>query len=247
MLAFLRRWSALWVALLLALVVVYAPARLIGWFVPASVSLEGLGGSLWQGRAARAAVAVNDNVLMLGQLSWRLRPLSLLKLQPAADISSDWGQQTFTARVATDPGGALILQDVEASTDVGWVRNLIPLYVEGRVRANFSTLIFRDQAVEAVAGRVVWEGAAWAARAGSLPLGTYVLDLEGEDGAIDGEVLTLNGGLAVAGDVALSGRDYRIAITLNGPAMRDEGLQQATALFAIPDGDKYRVDLSGSL
>ena len=247
MLSFLKRWSALWVALLLVLILVYAPARLVGWLVPASVSLEGLGGTLWQGRAARAAIAVNNNVFMLGQLTWRLRPLSLLRLQPALDITSDWGEQTLAAQVATDPSGALILRDLEASTDVGWVRNLIPLYVEGRVRASFLELKVREAQVEAATGRVVWEGAAWAARAGNLPLGTYVLDLEGERGAIAGEVLTLSGGLAIAGDIALDGRDYRVAITLDGPAMRDEGLQQATALFAIPDGGKYRVDLSGSL
>ncbi|MEE4203558.1 MAG: type II secretion system protein N [Halieaceae bacterium] len=247
MLSFLRRWSAVWVAVFLVLVVLYAPARLVGWLIPQSVSLEGLGGTLWRGHAARAAIAVDGNVLMLGELNWRLRPLSLLQLRPAVDLSSVWGQQSLTTRLATTPGGTILLKDLEAVVDVGWVRNLVPLFVEGRVRANFSEITLSDDVVESANGRVVWESAAWAARAGSLPLGTYVLDLEGNDGAINGKLLTLNGGLAVAGDISLTGRDYSIAVTLDGPAMEDEGLQQATALFAIPDGNAYSVDLRGRL
>jgi hypothetical protein len=105
----------------------------------------------------------------------------------------------------------------------------------------------RDQQLASARGRLVWERAAWAARAGSLPLGSFAVDISPVEGGVAGTVLTLSGGLNAEGDVRVLGEQYSVDVSLSGPAMDNEGLRQAMALFAVPDGNRYRVTLSGRL
>ncbi len=247
MLNTVKRYWPLWLAIGLLLVVTYLPARLLPILLPPTVQLDGVTGTLWHGRAARASVNTNGQVFMLGGLDWQLRPWSLLVAQPTAQVSSRWGAQEIDALVGTNWRGDIVLSDLSAAVDIAWTRQMLPLYVEGLVRMAFSRLEVRGGSLWAADGQLVWERAAWAARAGSLPLGAYAVELAGDDGNVRGEVVTINGGLQVSGEVGLTANDYVVNLRLSGPAMQNDGLRQSMALFAVPEGDGYIVDLRGSL
>lgn len=247
MYAWLRRWWLLWLVVFMLLVVAYLPARLITWVLPPSISLEGVSGTLWSGSASRAAVIVDRGVIMLGQLDWQWRPFALFTADFAADVTSTWGSQTFVGQISTNWRGELSIHESSLVVDVDWIRNLLPLYVQGRLQADFKRLEFRDRQLQAADGRIVWSNAAWAARAGSLPLGSYVVEVAGVGSVIDGRVLTLSGGLQAGGELALENDKYRVDVHLSGPALSNEGLRQSIALFAVPDGPNYRIQLNGSL
>ena len=93
------RWVAGGIALLLVLLAASTPARVLPRLLPAeSLQLSGMTGTLWRGRAARAAVVVPQGLLDLGELRWKLSPVSLLFLSPAIEIDSERGRQRLSAR-----------------------------------------------------------------------------------------------------------------------------------------------------
>ena len=247
MLNTLKRYWPLWLAVALLLIVAYLPARLLQFGLPPTVQLDGVTGTVWHGRAARASINNRGQVFMLGGLDWQLRPWSLLVAQPTAEVRSRWGAQQIDTLVATNWRGDLLLSDLSAAVGIDWTRQMLPLYVEGLVRGTFARLEVRGGKLWVADGQLVWERAAWAARAGSLPLGAYAIELSGDNGNIRGEVVTISGGLQASGQVSLNASNYMVNLRLSGPAMQNDGLRQSMALFAVPEDDGYVVDLSGSL
>ena len=96
-------------------------------------------------------------------------------------------------------------------------------------------------------GRLTWQNAAWTANSGDVALGTYVLDINGQSGEVTGEVVTLSGELAVAGNVSLTDRRYKVALNLAGPATNNQGLRDALVIMAVPNGRGFDVIFEGAL
>ena len=88
----MTKWKAalaLGVLLLLVNLVVQAPAHLIQWFFPQQLTFQAshYQGSLWKGSARQLVVGSQGATVALDSLQWRLKPLSLLTLSPAADVN----------------------------------------------------------------------------------------------------------------------------------------------------------------
>ena len=233
--------------LLLALLIQQLPSRVVASLLPQNVQLEGVAGTLWQGTAARAAVIVDGKRFVLGRLSWRLEPLSVLTLSPAAHITSVWGSQRFDGRVSLGLGGTASLEDVSLQLDVRFLRNLLPLYVGGQVQVTVPEALINDRQLSAIEARIVWQDGVWAARQGDVALGNYALDVSGSDGAVTGSIITLSGPLVVAGDLALEGRDWQVDLEISGPAVANEGLRPSLSLFGVPNDKGFDVVLDGQL
>jgi len=241
-----KHWTWLGVFLIVAFLISQAPARLIGVGLPPGVALEGYSGTLWRGSAARAAVLINDKQFQLGQLEWTIHPWSLLVMQPAVSLKSQWGSQLLSGRVAAGWGNRISIQDVSASIDMRFIRQLLPLYIGGTLQVDVKRLVSRDLSPVAADGRVVWQNAVWTARAGDVALGNYVLELSGED-RLNAEVITLSGPLEVSGGLALTGRDYQLNLSLSGPATENAGLRQSLSLLAEPVPTGFNMRLEGTL
>ncbi len=233
--------------LLLALLIQQFPSRVVASLLPQNVKLEGVAGTLWQGTAARAAVIVDGKRFVLGRLSWRLEPLSVLTLSPAAHVSSVWGSQRFDGRVSLGLGGTASLEDVSLQLDVRFLRNLLPLYVGGQIQVTVPEALIDNRQLSAIEARIVWQDGVWAARQGDVALGNYALDVSGSDGAVTGSVITLSGPLVVAGDLALEGRDWQVDFEISGPAVANEGLRPSLMLFGVPNDKGFDVVLDGQL
>ncbi len=233
--------------LLLLLLLQQLPSRVVTFFLPSDLQLEGVAGTLWQGTAARAVIIVDGKRFVLGRLNWRLEPLSVLSLHPAVQVSSIWGSQRFDGRLSVGLGGTASLEDATVQFDVRFLRNLMPLYVGGQVQATVAEALIDGSVISALDARVVWQDAVWAARQGDVALGNYALDVSGSDGSIEGSVITLSGPLVVAGELALEGRDWKVDLGVSGPAVANEGLRPSLMLFGVPTDDGFDVALDGQL
>ena len=131
---------ALGLLLLLGLVI-SAPARLLTYVLPpGQVVLQGVSGTLWQGRAGSCLVAVSGAYLHLGEVNWRLNPLSLLLFSPELELESRWGSQQFSGRLALTGANSLSARDIEASVPASLAQQFMPVVLEGKLSARFEHL-----------------------------------------------------------------------------------------------------------
>lgn len=237
------------VLLLLVTLIATAPARLVGLVLPADqVLMQGLTGTLWQGRAARCLVQVPGGYLHLGNVSWSLSPLSLLVLAPRLTLQSQWGVQGIAGQVTLRGERDLELADVDAFLPAELLRQFLPVELSGTLSLQARSLHISDGLPVAAEGRLVWQEAGWRAGPSLRPLGSYALDfgqLPGE--ALVGQVITLSGEVQAEGSVELDGRGYVVDVVLAGPGLADPQLAQALQLVATPREDDYRLLLRGEI
>ena len=242
------RLAALGLILLPVLLLSQTPARVIVMALPGMVALEGISGTVWHGRVARASVLVDGKQFQLGQLEWSLNPISLITLSPSATFSSRRGTQRIDSRVSVYLDGSIAFSDFSASVDVGISRQFTPLYIGGILMVDVAHLRVVNQLPETIkVGRLVWQDAVWTAKSGDVPLGHYVLDFAGENGKFNGEIVTLSGPLQVEGAVDVIERDYRVDIDFHGPATDDNNLRRFLKFLAEPVTDGFDMVLEGRL
>ena len=242
-----RRVSVLAAALVIALLVTRAPASLLGNALPPAVNVTGLAGTVWKGEAAYVEIPLQAKPFALGRTSWTLNPMGLF-FGDVIRLRSDWGSQTVDVSVSPALNGSFDVNDAQLRIDLGWLRQLLPFYVGGQLKADLASLTFTSDGRPTTAnGRVVWENATWRAVGGDVSLGSYAVDVTTSDAGIRATIMTLKGALEVDGSVTIVGDSYRVMANLSGPAARNEAFQQAIALLAVPNGSGYRIELSGTL
>ena len=242
-----RRVSVLAAALVIALLVTRAPASLLGNALPPAVNVTGLAGTVWKGEAAYVEIPLQAKPFALGRISWTLNPMGLF-FGDVIRLRSDWGSQTVDVSISPALNGSFDVNDAQLRIDLGWLRQLLPFYVGGQLKADLASLTFTSDGMPTTAnGRVVWENATWRAVGGDVSLGSYAVDVTTSDAGIRATIITLKGALEVDGSVTIVGDSYRVMANLSGPAARNEAFQQAIALLAVPNGSGYRIELSGTL
>ena len=242
-----RRVSVLAAALVIALLVTRAPASLLGNALPPAVNVTGLAGTVWKGEAAYVEIPLQAKPFALGRTSWTLNPMGLF-FGDVIRLRSDWGSQTVDVSVSPALNGSFDVNDAQLRIDLGWLRQLLPFYVGGQLKADLASLtVTPDGRPTTANGRVVWENATWRAVGGDVSLGSYAVDVTTSDAGIRATIITLKGALEVDGSVTIVGDSYRVMANLSGPAARNEAFQQAIALLAVPNGSGYRIELSGTL
>ena len=242
-----RRVSVLAAALVIALLVTRAPASLLGNALPPAVNVTGLAGTVWKGEAAYVEMPLQAKPFALGRTSWTLNPMGLF-FGDVIRLRSDWGSQTVDVSISPALNGSFDVNDAQLRIDLGWLRQLLPFYVGGQLKADLASLTFTSDGMPTTAnGRVVWENATWRALGGDVSLGSYAVDVTTSDAGIRAAIITLKGALEVDGSVTIVGDSYRVMANLSGPAARNEAFQQAIALLAVPNGSGYRIELSGTL
>lgn len=236
----------------LLLVLVYsllsaAPARLINYVLPDDqIILQGVAGTVWEGRASRAMVNTPSGFLHLGSIDWTLSALSLLTLSPALNVNSQWGSQRFTGEVTLHNETTYSLQDVQARLAADLLRLFAPVALGGHFDVQLRELEIEDGMPNGGGGRLVWERASWQAPRGPIGLGTYALDFSQESGGpLRGTVITVSGALEADGRVEVDGRQYLIDILVRSDEPLDPQLAEGLMLMATPEGDGYRLKLEG--
>ena len=236
-------------ALLLAVMLVNAPARLVGFLLPENqVRAAGFEGSLWRGSAARVAVAVPGGWLNLGRVRWEGSRRALLLLRLRLAIDAEWGAQRATGFVILASGNRLGLRDFSLRADAALARQFVPIALDGVLQGTFAHVDIEDAMPQEVQGSLYWRRAAWLAPRGRKPLGDYALALQqGRGDPLQGSVSTRSGPVLADGELSLTGRSYAIDLAIGSQGAMDPGLQQALSLMAEPVSTGYRLRLSGDL
>jgi len=240
-------WGVALALFFVAALVVYAPARLLGLVLPAEqVVMTGFEGTLWRGGASRCLLRLPPGFLHLGAVRWSLDPASLLLLSPRLSVSSQWGNQTLNGSLRLRGGRDIDLTDFDMRASADLVQNFAPLAVDGVFSVQLEQLSLREGLPHSARGRAVWQDAGFQSPRGRVPLGSYALDIEQPPGEVlVGDVITLGGPLQAEGRIELRGRVYAINLLLGSDETLDPQLQDALALMAAPEGDRYRVSLKG--
>jgi len=250
-----RRPRTLAALLLSALLLFQLPAWIVKWWLPDSVIVSGVSGTLWSGQAARGWVQVGDRPLMLGRISWRITPWQLVWGTPVW-LDSQWGDQLLQARVGTRLDGTVLVRDLRFRVDMALVRAVAPIFLGGTLTGDISELVLAGRQLEAGSGTLALNKAVWTANSGSIALGSYrmILDQDapsiegqsaGDAAAVIGKVTTLDGSLRIDGDIALSADRYRINLQAAGALARDEQFRRSVAVLATPSAEGFDIALEG--
>ena len=237
-------------AALLSLLLLYQiPARVLTVFLPGTLTLSGLSGTVWSGRAVRAWTMIDGQPLMLGRVQWQLEPWRLGWGSPLT-LTSEWGDQIFTSRIGMGLSGLTVLRDVGVNLDMSALRAMFPLYLGGTFSGSFDRIEVEHTGLRQVQGTVYLENATWTANSGNMPLGDYRIDVAGNAGSADGivgEVVTENGALVLSGDLSLFTDAYWVKLSASGPVARDDGFRRAVSILATPTAEGFDIVLQGQL
>ena len=245
----IRHHRLLAVALLSMFMLSQIPARVLSTFLPATLTLSGLSGTVWSGQAVRAWTMIDGQPLMLGRVQWQLQPWRLGWGSPLT-LTSEWGDQIFTSRMGMGLSGLTVFRDVSVNFDTSALRAMFPLYLGGTVSGSFERIEIEQAGLRQAQGTVYLKDAIWTAKSGNIPLGDYRIDVAGNAGSADGimgEVITENGALVLAGDLALSMGAYAVKLTATGPVARDDGFRRAVSMLATPTAEGFDVVFQGQL
>jgi len=245
----IRHHRLLAAALLSLLMLSQMSARVITAFLPATLSLSGLSGTVWSGQAVRAWTMIDGQPLMLGRVQWQLEPWRLGWGSPLT-LTSEWGDQIFTSRIGMGLSGLTVLRDVSLNLDTSALRAMFPLYLGGTLSGSFDRIELEQAGLRQAQGTVYLQNAIWTANSGNIPLGDYRIDVAGSVGSADGivgEVVTENGALLLAGDLRLSNGTYVAKLSATGPMARDDGFRRAVSMLATPTADGFNIVLQGQL
>ena len=245
----IRHHRLLAAALLSTFILSQMPARVLTTFLPATLTLSGLSGSVWSGQAVRAWTMIDGKPLMLGRVQWQLQPWRLCWGSPLT-LTSEWGDQIFTSRIGMGLSGLTVLRDVSVNFDTSVLREMFPLYLGGTLSGSFDRIEVEQAGLRQAQGTVYLQNAIWTANSGDIPLGDYRIDVAGNAGSADGivgEVVTENGALVLVGDLNLSMGAYAVKLSATGPVARDDGFRRAVSMLATPTAEGFDIVLQGQL
>ena len=242
-----RHWRILAVFVFMTLLLSQIPARAISRVLPDDVTLTGISGTIWSGRAARAWVEIDQQPLMLGRVQWRLQPWRILWGAPLS-LSSVWGQQSLRAQLSYRLDGSIVLQDAAFTVNTQLFKAFFPLYLGGALSGEFAQIAIDEGHVVNAEGVVRLRRGVWTARSGNIPLGDYQIDFSSADTAGAGTIgalKTIAGSLELSGNLSATLTNYQIAVEATGPVARDGSFRQAMSMIAILNQDGFSVSLMG--
>lgn len=141
------------------------------------LSLSGITGSVWNGRASLASVKLQYGDHSLGQLTWKLSPLSLLTLKPCAYLTTRMEGQSFEGDVCAGSNGNLSVSNAEVSLPATLVQPRIPIPVGGQFGLHLDELEVRGNILSKLKGKLTWTEALVNNGSGWIGIGSYGAEL----------------------------------------------------------------------
>ena len=227
------------------LVVVRTPAQWGAWAAlqaSPNLSISGVSGTLWSGKASTAQVNLGTETLDLGTLSWRLDAWKLLLLQACVDVDSTMVRGYVCRSLGGKNSAKNVLVD---QVPMKLLDNVIGAQLGGVGNLTVEQGTFADNGrIDQLKGNVTWQHARINAGTGWFALGSYAADITGNDkGGIAGNIFDLEGNFSVQlqGDYT-PGEQPR----LNGIIKPKEGAEQplidALSVFTeTQDDGSFRV------
>lgn len=121
---------------------------------------SGVSGSLWRGAADYSQWVDRGHTLPLGTLSWSLRGLSLLTLNPCIDFSTLTSEQSIKGAACYSLlGGKVVLSDVDITLPVSRVAPFFSVDLSGNVDAYIQKATWHQQQLGETELNLLWQRA----------------------------------------------------------------------------------------
>jgi len=237
------------IALLLSLVALIPAHFVLAVLGVPAETVNGVSGTVWRGSLQRLAM----EGIILGPVSWQVRPARLLLGQLAGDVEATLPDGFVTTRVAVSLGGGLSFSDLEGAAPVAW---LAPAAGRdgGQLTARFERVELDGERVSTAIGSLQVSGVVLPIpTAGSrLPPGTYAITFDAEDLAPDallsGALADGGGPLEISGTVTFAPpRSYELSGTAKPRPEAPPELRNALQMLGAANADgAHTLSLAGS-
>ena len=234
------------ITLLIGLVTAF-PARVAyQWFAPAGVvSLEGISGSVWNGRVAQADVAG----FYLRDLSWRFKPLGLFTGRLAYAVEATPAAGFANADVLLGVTGAIRIEALQASLPLQSLEQVVGMPgLRGNVNLQFDRIVIEDGLPVAANGELaVANLVAPLVYRGSI--GGYRAEFFTQDTGVLASVADTDGIVDLAGSFEiLADRSYQFLGQLAPKAETPANLRSQMRFLGTPnDRGQFELRLEGEL
>jgi len=244
------RQRFLWLAGALACligIVTLVPARFVYHVAaPPELSLAGISGTVWSGRAEHASVAG----LYLRGLEWQTQPLSLLTGKLTADVAAEPVAGFIEGRFSVSAGGKLGISDLTASLGLAALAEALQMgRIDGSANLQIEHLELEEGLPTAAVGRVEVANLLVPDIHRQATLGGYRAEFFTQDSGIMASVEDTDGVFDVAGSFDIGAdRSYRFIAKLSAKAAADESLTRQLRFLGTPDNNgQYELRLEGQL
>lgn len=217
------------------------------------LALSGVSGTLWNGRASLASFKVDDIDYSLGQLSWKLKPWSLLALSPCADIVTEMDRQQIQGEVCAGITGSLDLYRTDISAPASLLQPTLPLPIDGQLFVRVEHMQIQDNYLRRLRGNLSWTQAQINNGNNWMPLGSFAAQLTDDgQGGIAAQVFHLDGPTEVDLQVTLAaggGGSARGTLAMTQAFTTEVQADAWISMFAQSEGtdaegkNRYRVEL----
>jgi len=212
------------------------------------ISLSGVQGTLWSGRA-RELVA---DGIALGRIDWDLNPWAVLRARADIDWRMNGERHAGQGRVVVARDGEVTVQGVHgnmrAEQFTPFFANL-PLRLTGDVQVRVQDMVVQPGRRFAARGELNWQEAALTAPQ-PMQLGSLRIDsVPTEEGGSRLQVSDTGGPLAIQGVIQV-GADgtYRTSLTMSARPSADKGLASALGFFGPRDASgRVQVSQTGRI
>ena len=222
------------------------PARVAyQWFAPPGISLEGISGSIWSGRVARADI----QGFYLQDISWRIKPLGLLRAKLAYALEAEPASGFINANAYFGVTGTIRLEDLQASLALQSVEQLAGVPgLRGNVNLQFERIVVADGLPVAANGELaVANLVAPLIHRGSI--GGYRAEFFTQDTGVLASVVDTDGVVDIAGSFEIAAdRSYQFLAQLAPKAETPDNLRSQMRFLGTPnDRGQYELRLEGQL
>ena len=243
-----RRWLLIagLLAFVLSVLAIF-PARVAyRWFSPPAVSLAGIEGTVWNGRADHASVSG----VYVRNLEWSARPFSLFLLRPAyrarGELVSGFVEGVFSIGI----GNRILMEDVSASVSLATLADAVNMpQLDGTANLRLDTLDIRDGVPVAATGTVEVADLFAPNIYRRAPIGGYRAEFFTQPEGIVASVEDTDGIIDVAGSLTVGDdRNYVFLAAIAPKPEADDGIRNQMRFLGTPDErGQYELRLEGKL
>jgi general secretion pathway protein N len=234
----MKRYVAVGLLVFLGVLIATFPARVAyNWLAPPDIQLTGVSGSVWNGSAVEGLAAG----AYIQDISWKLKPASILSGHLAFATSGRPGSGSLAADIAASVDGSLVLSNISGRVPLDLVHPAFQQnQISGDLSLSFASLVLRDGIPAEVNGTVTIANL-YAPNLSSARLGDYKADFRSEDGNVTANVDDISGVLDVSGKITLSpDRSFQLLGEVAARPGAPPSISQQLQFLGTPDERGFR-------
>ena len=249
-----KLWIGLGVLFFLIFVLSNIPATWGAWVLTrgTGLAMSGVTGSVWNGKASLASIQLSGQEQSLGQLSWKLSPLSLITR--CAEVTTKLSIQQFDGEVCASSNGEVQVHDANFSVPSALLQAKIPVPIQGQISAHVDELQLRGNTLLKLKGNVTWNNARINTGSNWLDIGSFAAELnDNGNNGISAKFFNLSGPVDVNLQIELTAPSGgRVSGELAAPQAFFDSANARDVLSMFAQQDRvdeqgkshYRVDMN---